>query len=279
MGFQDRDYSKDNSSPPNYLNIPQLNAIWWLIIICSIFSLIDLDQNLRSMSDVSYDAVINHFHFWAVIFSPVTPSFFSGWLSLVLVIYFFGNRLVDLYGFKEFITLYFFWAFLGIVTYWLFRAFASTQEPISLEPWDWSMLGILMINTLLSPNENVRLYFILPIKLKFLFSFYVLIKFAFMVNYDAPIVEYVSLVMVLAFTFIYSHYRLRLTDLLVTLRRAKMKVIPGGLNKKPKIAEMSDIEIKKEVDRILDKITEKGPGSLSSGERDFLKQSSLKFKK
>lgn len=281
MGYQDRDYIKDSLEPPNYVKIPQLNPIYWLIIACGLLSIIEADDKLKILTDISFTSIFQNGHIWAILLAPFSPEFFLTALFHCLVLYFIGRRILQSDGMKEFIFLYFGSALVGMMFFWSILWISPNFEIFRTFNFDaatWSLCGIGMVYAVRYPNEKVLLYFILPIQTKLLMTIIVLLVLLSMASNHRHFAEYVSLLASLGFGFLIAFYQIRLTNLMPRLKRFFGKVslpITGGSTN---LNTMSEDEIKREIDRLLDKITANGPASLSAKERDFLMKSSKRNK-
>lgn len=281
MGYQDRDYRKESLEPPTYINIPRFPLVYWLIILCALLSIIETDEKVSILTDISYKAIFNDGHIWAIFLSPFAPDFFMGALCHCLALYFIGRRFIQTDGAFEFLTLYFVSALIGMAMYWGFLRFAPQQENfyfISQDAAEWSLCGIAMVYAVRYPTEKIMLFFVLPIQIRMFMTGVVVIVFLRMASSHVIHALYFALIGSLGFGFLVGYFRIRLTALTSSFKRMFAKVrlplLGGGAN----LNEMSEVEITQEVDRILDKITAKGFPSLSSQERDFLMKYSKRKK-
>jgi hypothetical protein len=279
MGYQDRDYRKDSIEPPLYVKLPQLGPVIWLLIISAILSIIEYDPKLSFLTDISFDAIFSHGHIWAIALAPFAPDF--GW-SLIfdgLLIFFISRRLIQTDGLREYLMLYISSAVFGMLMYWGFQRLSPNHEVlnlISLDAATWSLCGIGMVYAVRNPNEQLLLYFVLPIKIKWFMSAIVLIMFFRMASLQAPVAFYIPMLGALGLGYLYAFKRIRISDMIFYIKRffgkKRLPLIGSGANLKT----MSEEDIRKEVDRLLDKITasENGVSSLTAKERDFLMKSS-----
>lgn len=281
MGYQDRDYRKESLEPPTYINIPRIPLVSWLIVLCALLSIIETDLKVSILTDISYNSIFNEGHLWAIFLGPVAPDFFMSALCHCLALYFIGRRFIQTDGAFEFLTLYFVSAIIGMMMYWGFLRFAPHQSnfySLSQDAAEWSLCGIAMVYAVRYPTEKIMLFFVLPIQIRMFMTAVVIIVFLRMASIHVIHALYFALIGSLGFGFLVGYFRIRLTSFTSSIKRifgkVKLPILGGGAN----LNEMSEMEITKEVDRILDKITAKGFPSLSSKERDFLMKYSKRKK-
>lgn len=281
MAYYDRDYSKQSYEPPNYVNVPKFSAIIWLMVICVVFSVIEYEPKLRFLTDISFDGIIRQGHIWAILFAPFAPDFFWGALGHCLLLFFIGRRLIETDGFKEFLSLYFSSALVGMILFWGVQ-FIFPKLEMDIVPYvdatNWSACGLFSVFAMRYSKEKVYLYFVLPIQIRLLLTFLILFLFVKMASNHIYFAEYFSLLGSIGFGYLIASKNWR-----VTLFGSRLKLLFGKLTLPfsgagASLNKMTENEIKAEIDRLLDKITASGPGSLTSKERDFLMKSSKRNK-
>lgn len=277
MAYYDRDYSKESNEPPNYVNVPKLSAVIWLIIICVVFSVIEHEPKLRYLTNISFDGIFRHGYIWAILFAPFSPDFFWGTFGHCLILFFIGRRLIETDGFKEFLSLYYVSALVGMILFWAVQFIFPKTEMNTVDAVNWSACGIFSVFAMRYAKEKVYLYFVLPIQIRLLLVFFILFLFVKMASNQDYFAEYFSLLGSIGFGYLVTLKKLRITSFASRFKIFTGKIsLPslGGVSLK----KMTENEIKTEIDRLLDKITEKGPASLTSKERDFLMKSSKRNK-
>lgn len=278
MAYYDRDYSKNSNEPPNYVNVPKLSAVIWLIVICVVASVIEYEPKLRHLTDISFDGIFRHGYLWAILFAPFSPDFFWGTFGHCLILFFIGRRLVETDGFKEFLVLYCSSALVGMFLFWGVQFIFPKAEMNTVDAANWSACGIFSVFAMRYSREKVYLYFVLPIQIRLLLAFLVLFLFVKMASNQMFFAEYFSLLGSIGFGYLVGSKKLRITSFGFRIKNLTGKLsFPfsgGGANLKT----MTENEIKAEIDRLLDKITANGPASLTTKERDFLMKSSKRNK-
>lgn len=281
MAYYDRDYSKQSYEPPNYVNVPKFSAVIWLMIICVVISVIEYEPRLRFLTDISFERIFRQGHIWAILFSPFSPDFFWGALGHCLLLFFIGRRLAETDGFKEFLSIYFSSALVGMILFWGVQ-FIFPKLEMDIMPYvdatNWSACGLFSVFATRYSKEKVYLYFVLPIQIRLLLTFLILFLFVKMGSNYIYFAEYFSLLGSIGFGYLIASKNWR-----VTFFWSKLKILLGKLilpfsGTGTSLNKMTEDEIKSEIDRLLDKITANGPGSLTSKERDFLMKSSKRNK-
>jgi len=281
MAYYDRDYSRESTEPPNYVNVPRFSSIIWLMIICVVFSVIEYEPKLKFLTDISFDGIFRQGHIWAVLFAPFTPDFFWGTLGHCLLLFFIGRRLVETDGFKEFFWLYFASAIVGMILFWgvqfIFPRLEMNVKSF-VDASNFSACGIFTVFAIRYSKEKVYLYFVLPIQIRLLLILLILFIFVKMASTHIYFAEYFALLGSIGFGYLIASKHLR-----VTFLGSRFKTMFGSITLpfsggKHSLKKMTEDEIKAEIDRLLDKITANGPGSLTTKERDFLMKSSKRNK-
>lgn len=214
-------------------------------------------------------------HTWThfMIWQPVTYLFFHGHIWHVLinmfVLWMFGSELEMVWGKKEFLKYYFLTGVgSGIVT-----TLFHLDSTVPVVGASGAVYGILLAFALLFPNRYVFLYFLIPIKVKYLVIVLGAIAFFSSFNPGYSQVSHLTHLsgMVIGFFYLRSEFRLSMAKRFIDRQR-------HGLRGRAKTRKkQKHIELQQEVDRILDKINEVGYDALTREEQDFLYEASKKI--
>ncbi len=108
------------------------------------------------------------FHFWQLITHPFihNPGAPIGFLINCVVFYFFAGTIESALGTRGFLQLYIIAALGGAVACLLFGSMASFNTPCAgMMP---SLLALIVVFGLLQPDATILLFFVLPIKAKYI---------------------------------------------------------------------------------------------------------------
>ncbi|MFN3604416.1 MAG: DUF1751 domain-containing protein [Leptonema sp. (in: bacteria)] len=263
-----------------------LLSISYLIqLIASFFPNYSLESFLLSSSNFSFISFLTHFFV-----VPIQLGSFLGFLFDILILWGFGSELERVWGTKNFYQFFFVGIFGGALFLLLVSSFLlqglyafSVQAGIA---------GVLLAYGILWPNREVLFFMVLPIKMKWV----ILLMFLFMIlsslNYFV-----ISLGGVLSSglyfflkklkqsqSYTYSNVNLNLkNDSAQNLEKknffTKIKDKISQFQKKKRIERkrqeiLKRIEMKEELDRILEKISRQGIESLTRAEKKFLDKAS-----
>ena len=215
-------------------------------------------------------------HFW----TPFTYMFMHAGIFHILFnmlwLYWFGQIFEEYLGNKRTIGLYLLGGLTGaiffVTAYNIFPFFAAALAGSTVVGASASVMAIIVATATLLPDYSLNLILIGPVKLKWIALFYVIIDFLSIAGPNAG-GEFAHLGGAL-FGFIYIKQLQRGNDWIGTITgifksKSKMKVVSKNSDRNASGKPRQD-----EIDRILDKITESGYGSLSKQEREILSRAS-----
>ncbi len=209
------------------------------------------------------------------IWQPATYLFLHGGTFHVLmnmfILWMFGSELERTWGTREFIKFYFIAGIGAGLVNVLFSIFNPATWHIPIIGASGAIYGILVAYAILFPNRLVYVYFLIPVKVKFLVIFLVAIEF--MSTYRADGVAHFAHLGGALFGYLYLKRNLRSklgkwspAELIQRLKAEKMA----------KKREEGD-KIMDEVDSILDKINQVGYDNLTKREKKILDKASDKL--
>lgn len=212
--------------------------------------------------------------FWGgYIWQAVTYMFLHGgfWHIFfnMFVLWMFGRILEDIWGSKKFLTYY---LVTGIGA-GLIHAAIMPASPIPTIGASGAVYGILLAFGITFPNQLIYLYFLFPIKAKWLVMGLVVIEFLSSFNPASPVANVAHLGgMVVGFIYLKWPRWMRKVKQEAQHRESekKMKVV---WDRREEMEQLQD-----EVDELLDKVNQHGLDSLSARERQRLKEASKKLR-
>ena len=206
------------------------------------------------------------------IWQPVTYMFLHGgtWHILInmFILWMFGSELERTWGTREFIKFYFIAGIGAGLVNVVFSIFNPETWHIPIIGASGAIYGILVAYAMLFPNRLVYVYFLIPVKVKYLVIFLVVIEF--LSTYRADGVAHFAHLGGALFGFLYLRYNLKwrlrkwsISDLVQRLREERMA----------RKREEGD-KLMEEVDAILDKINKVGYENLTRREKKILDKAS-----
>ena len=210
---------------------------------------------------------------WPLIWQPVTYMFMHGNIWHVginmLVLWMFGSELELIWGKQEFIRYYFITG-VGSGLVWLIFNLGNTHSV--LIGASGAIYGLLLAYGLLFPNRTVYLYFVIPVKVKWLVIFLGIAAFVSSFDTTSNIsnlthlsgmaIGYFYMKKNLRWTRFSFHFRKWIEDLKAKLDERKQKEV---------------LETQQEIDQILDKINKVGMKGLNPEEIEKLEKASRKM--
>ncbi len=223
--------------------------------------------------------VVDHFYFW----QPFTYQFLqqtSSVLEFIFVLiglFFFGPIVESRWGWRKYLLL--FGAaglFAGLIYTPLGYVFRHTSNPLlGSVP---AVMAIMVMASMIRPNMPVLLFFVLPVKLKYMIWLFVGVDLLLVI--DNPVGSIAVAIPHLAgafFGFLYSRYHRRIDEFFASLEPEEPVSTGTGRPERSRSGAQQS-PYSDEVDEILDKIHEQGINSLTSEERELLKEASDQLK-
>ena len=201
-----------------------------------------------------------------MLWQPITYLFFHGGIWHVLinmfVLWMFGSELEKFWGKKEFLRFFFITGIgSGLIT--ILFSLSSTNPVVGASG---AIYGVLLAYGLLFPNRLVYLYFLIPIKVKYLVILIGAIAFFSSLNPGNSNISHLTHLsgMVIGFIYLRSSINWNTINHFVIHRKDEIK-----RHYEEKKNEQREA-LKLQVDAILDKINDVGYDNLSESEREFL---------
>ena len=250
-----------------------IKVIVWSNII--IFLLKIISQN---PSTLFFNPVVDLFGLspstvWPRIWQPFTYLFihkdFLHVFFNMFVLWMFGSELESIWGRRSFLKYYFFTG-VGSGLLWLILNLSNANYVLAGA--SGAVYGILLAFGMMFPNRTVYIYFLLPIKVKYLVMILVATEFILSMNSTSDISHITHLSAVLI-GYIYLRYFWRIKDIKFSIRKYFTELSYTIKNKN----EEKRVKLQQEVDHILDKINKVGYEALSKEEKDTLYASSRKL--
>ncbi|HIC51643.1 MAG TPA: rhomboid family intramembrane serine protease [Candidatus Marinimicrobia bacterium] len=208
-----------------------------------------------------------------MLWQPFTYLFFHGGIWHVLinmfVLWMFGSELEKFWGKKEFLRFFFITGIgSGLIT--ILFSLSSTNPVVGASG---AIYGVLLAYGLLFPNRLVYLYFLIPIKVKYLVMLIGAIAFFSSLNPGNSNISHLTHLsgMVIGFIYLRSSINWNTINHFVIHRKDEIK-----RHYEDKKNEQREA-LKLQVDAILDKINDVGYDNLSESEREFLFKASKKL--
>jgi membrane associated rhomboid family serine protease len=208
-----------------------------------------------------------------MLWQPFTYLFFHGgvWHVLInmFVLWMFGSELEKFWGKKEFLRFFFITGIgSGLIT--ILFSLSSTNPVVGASG---AIYGVLLAYGFMFPNRLVYLYFLIPIKVKYLVILIGTIAFFSSLNPGNSNISHLTHLsgMVIGFIYLRSSINWNTINHFVIHRKDEIK--RHYEDKKNEKREA----LKLQVDAILDKINDVGYDNLSESEREFLFKASKKL--
>lgn len=216
-----------------------------------------------------------------LIWQLVTYMFLHGGFFHLLfnmfALWMFGCEIERAWGTKEFVKYYFITGIgAGLLTFIL-----SFNSQIPTIGASGAIFGILVAFALMFPNRPIYLYFLFPVKAKYVVIFFAVIEFFASLRYTSDGIGHFAHLggMVVGYLYIKSDWRIpalfRLSSYLTYFRNVRHKRRMKAVDKKREMEE----RLMERVDQILDKISQVGYDKLTREEKKILEQASQHLSK
>lgn len=244
---------------------------------------------LNPITGIDQAGMPYNFKIWQFLTYQFMHGDFTHILFNMFMLWMFGMELENIMGSQKFLTYYLLCGFGA----GLFQIFLSPLFSDYLAPTigaSGAVFGVMIAFAMFFPDRYIFLYFLIPIKAKYLIAFLVLIEFL-SVN-EPTLVAHLAHIggAITGFIFIMMdrRYNFRFENIFSSLHKPKVyksssRFRKPSFSKDIEEAEFYDINSKKEeeitqeeIDRILDKISQSGYQNLTEREKRILFEASKK---
>jgi membrane associated rhomboid family serine protease len=187
----------------------------------------------------------------------------------MFVLWMFGSELESIWGRKAFLR-YYFTTGVGAGLVWLVLNLSNANH--TLAGASGAVYGILLAFGMMFPNRTVYLYFLFPIKVKYLVMFLVATEFILSMSTTSDI-SHITHLSAVVIGFVYLRYFWRWKDIRFSIRKYVREFGLTAQHQK----ETRRAKLQQEVDQILDKINTVGYDALSKEEKETLYATSRKL--
>ena len=187
----------------------------------------------------------------------------------MFVLWMFGKDLESQWGKMEFLLFYFVCGIgAGLIT-----VLFSVNSTVPIVGASGAIYGLLLAYGFTYPNQMVYLYGLVPIKVKYMVLGLGAIAFFASLSASQSNVSHITHLsgMVIGLIFIYFNINWKVIKLWYIRMRLK------GLSQQPAKQDNEEAQMKKQVDKILDKLNDSGWDSLTEQEENYLTQASKRL--
>ena len=201
------------------------------------------------------------------IWQPITYMFIHGDFFHIFmnmfVLWMFGTEMESLWGGKKFLQYYLITG-IGSGLVWLLFNYGKSYS--ILIGASGAIYGILLAYGLMFPNRKVLIYFLFPIKVKYFVALLALISFVSSIDTSGSNISHLTHLSGMVIGFIYLKFPNFKSRSSIIINN---KIIESQQRKVEK-RRANTILLQKKIDRLLDKVSDKGFDSLSEDEKDQL---------
>lgn len=201
------------------------------------------------------------------LWQPITYMFVHGDFFHIFmnmfVLWMFGTEMESIWGGKKFLQ-YYLMTGIGSGLVWLL--FNYNNNYTILIGASGAIYGVLLAYGLMFPNRKVLIYFLFPIKVKYFVTILALISFVSTIDTNGSNISHLTHLsgMVIGFMYLkFPNFKSRSSIII------NNKIIESQQRKVEK-RRANTILLQKKIDRLLDKVSDKGFDSLSEDEKDQL---------
>lgn len=200
----------------------------------------------------------------------------------MLMFYWFGNIVGDLIGNKAILPLYLFSGFVGALAIYIFsRLLAYPSAAVVAYGASAAVMGFILAATIIAPDYLMHLLLLGPVKLKYIAMVVVLLDLVGLAenNNTGGHIGHLggALGGVLFIWWLRNGYSLpdwnykKSSGKIIPMRKSVRVTSSKAADQKSAVGKTNEVPLKEsEIDRILDKIRDKGIGSLTTEERNTL---------
>ena len=236
-----------------------------IIINIAVFILMELSGQkniLFQMFGLVPRSVLQEYKLWQTFTYLFLHGGFIHILFNMFILWMFGKDLEVDWSKNEFLIFYFICGIgSGIIT-----VFASINSFVPVVGASGAIYGVLVAYGLTYPNRMVYLYGVFPLKVKYMVLGLGVIAFFASLSASQSTVSHITHLSGMIIGIIYIVFNFRWKNIRLLYIKMRLKSIQSKQNE--------DTHIKMQVDKILDKLNDKGWESLTSKEEEFLTRAS-----
>ena len=278
MSVHDRDYMRKRSR--EHLLNPKSWTIRFLILLAAVYVLQRLSPAFNAAAPLSWQGLLAG-KFWTPLTATLTHANVNHLLGNALGVFFFGRIAEQELGSQGFLRLTILTGLLGWVPYLLVQMISGDSIPTLGA--SGVVMAYLAVAAMRRPKETFLIWFVIPVPLWLLACVYV---FADLSGASGQLrgggtgVNHVVHLTGAAFG-LWFHFSerggLSIRNVFASVRPRQSGRNAPGFRSPGKLDPHAPDE-REEVNRLLDKISEEGIGSLSDDERDFLNRASRGYR-
>lgn len=219
------------------------------------------------------ELVLGRGYLWQIVTGALlhSPHGVTHILFNCLGIFFFGRMIEMRLGLRRYLMFTLAAAVSASIAYLIFAVLGSSVLP--MVGASGAVLGLLVLAALWYPQTPVLLFFVLPAPLWAVALLFVALDLLGMMSQDANIAHAAHLGGAL-YGWLYYRFGGRVRGLFDAVDR----MADARQRRKRREQEQSEVEMRRELDRILDKVGREGMPALTDAERKFLKEASERLR-
>jgi len=234
-----------------------INVVIWLLML--------VGYNLLSPFGLT-PTLVKKGYIWQLFTYMFLHGDFFHILFNMFILWMFGRSIEEEWGTKEFVKYYFITGIgAGVFTFIL-----SINSSIPTIGASGAIFGILVAYAMLFPDSLIYVWFLFPVKAKYLVMFFAILELIASVRYTPDGIGHFAHLGGMVVGYFYLKSDRRLFGFLKFFKKIKYKKKLRTLHKKREKTE----ELMKRVDQILDKINQVGYDNLSKEEKKILEKAS-----
>jgi membrane associated rhomboid family serine protease len=295
VGIYDREYYRQER-PRSRSYLPQtvvgaiivINIVIWLVNLFTPVTQVwengDKEHWLSDLLGVHVYTLSHPWLWWQFLTAGFahSPNGIGHILGNMFVLFFLGNDVEETYGSKEFLWLYLVLIVFASLMWNVVNEITGAKDLAGMYGASGAIAGIVILYALNFPNRTILLFFVIPMP-AWLFG-----VLAIVLDISGALggyggeehVAYAAHLSGAALALIYYHQGWRIsrwTEAISSRLRTIFRAKPKLRVHQPQ--EDTEVELTKEVDRILEKIFREGESNLSADERHTLETASRKYQR
>lgn len=234
-----------------------INLVIWLLMLAG--------YNLLSPFGLT-PTLVKKGYIWQLFTYMFLHGDFFHILFNMFALWMFGRSIEERWGTKEFVKYYFITGIgAGVFTFIL-----SMNSSIPTIGASGAIFGILVAYAMMFPDSLIYVWFLFPVKAKYLVVFFAILELIASVRYTPDGIGHFAHLGGIVVGYLYLKSDWRLSRFFGFFKKIKYKKKVRTLHKKKEKTE----ELMKRVDQILDKINQVGYDNLSKEEKKILEKAS-----